>query len=120
MEIVPQQSRVQSVAPKVISVLCGDGEKGEEHGEVHDRSSTIPTETRPTPQEMTNPQRSGNMVALCSCFLSAGFLRDKRNSHLGRAALNEGKLRENRGADENLMSEPGGKRPSAVPRHNAS
>lgn len=34
------------------------------------------------PQEMTNSQSSSNMGASRSCFLSASFLRDKRNSHL--------------------------------------
>lgn len=35
MEIVKQLSWVQSAISKVILVLCGDREKGEEHGEVH-------------------------------------------------------------------------------------
>lgn len=45
VETVQQQSWVQSAVSRVITVLCGDREKGEEHSEVHDEGSTIPTET---------------------------------------------------------------------------
>lgn len=39
---------------------------------------------RPAPQEMTNPQGSSKMATSHSCFLSASFLRDKRNSPLSQ------------------------------------
>lgn len=76
-ETMQHWSWVQAVISKVILVFCR-------------KRNTVKLRQkpdysywdRPTPQEMTNLQSSSNMAALHSCFLSASFLRDKRNSHL--------------------------------------